>query len=329
MLVFSIPVAPRKHLVLFSVFASLALLLKASTVFLYFPVIVVWIYFVLKKEGKGKILSRFVLYCGIPVLCFIIWLIYVKILQHIYHSSVFLLGFRPPNNFSQFLTVMHIFISGFRNFYSIFSGLSILAGLLFLLFSEQKGKFIFNLIWIFCILSWLIFFWLFCTQAGHHSYYHVPFTFLVFVFFLSVFIALEQSLISRKLQTGILIGTITLFVINSFEVKNTFDRVAYHLDLAKPEWYSLSTKLPKMGMKPQDKLFSCEDPSMNISLYLMQHKGWNSMNDYWPSYIKKALMDCDYAVLSDSTLLKNPELAPHFGKKIGESGSLAVFRLTR
>ena len=328
-LVHPYPDYPVRNLGYFSFFASLSLLLKASSFFLYVPVIFVFLFFIGKNASEPRPLKRFLFFAVVPIGLVISWLMYAWFLQHKYHSSVFLLGIRPPESLAHYIAQLGIFFDGFSNYYGPFIWILLFAGVCLLLFSLGKKIAIFNSIWIMCILSWLIFFWIFCKQADHHSYYHVPFFFIFFLFFLAVFLSLDRIQLSIQFQIGIVCTVSGIFLMNIMDVKNTFDKVAFHTELVHPDWYSIGPELNKMGIGSEDKIFTCEDPSMNISLYLMKHKGWNCMNDYWVSYIKKGLADCDFAVLTDSVLLTNPELTPFFGALRGEFGKLKVFKLQK
>lgn len=321
------PDIPPRAWIGFAIFGALALLLKTSAFFLYAPSVFFLLWHTWRKAGTVKALGRPLLFSAIPAGAMGAWLLYAHHLQDKYHSNVFVLGTKAPAAFSDYRAALDRFFEHFGGYYDSSILIAAAAGMLLLIVFRKKAPLLLNLTWISCLAAWLVFFYGMCRNADHHSYYHVTFFFLFFVFFLAVFITIRRMELSSGARAGILGAIIVLFVYNTFQVKSTFDKVAYTPYLIEPAWYGAPQQLEAMGIKPSDKLFSCDDPSPNISLYLMQHRGWNAMKDYWSDYLIPALKDCDYAVLTDTSIVQKPDLKMYFGEKVGAIKNLQVYRI--
>lgn len=106
-----------------------------------------------------------------------------------------------------------------------------------------------------------------------------------------------------------------------YNYKNTF------LALENIEPYLLA-----MGVQPKDKVISVPDESINISLYLMNRKGFT---DFGYNYIKAdekiekfKQIGAKYLIINDTTVIaKRPDLQPYTKNKIGNYKNVFVYKL--
>lgn len=321
------PVVSMRSMIWFAFFSSLALLLKTSALFLFAPMALAVLVLIWKDRKKIKAMLVPVLVLAVPVLIMVCWILYSRLMQEKYHSPVFLLKGKTPENFGQYREFLNQFFARSGNYYNNLLLLIMAGCLAAFVFLRKKMASVFLLLWSTGIAAWFVFFWILARNAWYHSYYHIPFFFIFFVFFLSFFMALDKIPLSKYIRTGILIAVLGLFIFSLSDLKEKLNPVAFKLQLEKPDWYGTDKALDEMGVPTDAVIFSCEDPSMNISLYLMQRRGWTSLNHFWPSYTTKALSNCDYAVLSDSVLVHDSACGPYFEKRIGNFKSLWVYKL--
>jgi hypothetical protein len=110
------------------------------------------------------------------------------------------------------------------------------------------------------------------------------------------------------------------------------------------EWYHYNYKntflslediephLLAMGVQAKDKVISIPDQSINISLYLMNRKGFT---DFGLDCIKAdekiekfKQIGAKYLIINDTTIIaKSPELQPYIKNKIGNYKNVFVYKL--
>ncbi len=92
--------------------------------------------------------------------------------------------------------------------------------------------------------------------------------------------------------------------------------------------YSIEPYLRSIGVERMDKVVSLYDESPNISLYLMNVKGWrNQTEDSDENIIQNIKSGASYLIVNDSTALSREKLQPYFKNKIGQYKNVSVFKL--
>ena len=99
-------------------------------------------------------------------------------------------------------------------------------------------------------------------------------------------------------------------------------RDSYRFERMKPY-------LKEIGVKPEDKVLSFPDYSFNISLYMMDRKGWSNSNYYSEYEQIQELIDAggEYLILSDTNYLKNEFIQPFIQNQIGEFEGIRIYDL--
>lgn len=323
------PAISFKSVCWFAFFSALALLLKTSAFFLFAPAALAILILLWKNEKKIKSVLIAAAVFLVPLILMGSWILYAKKMQQQYHSAVFLLKGKTPESSAQYKELLGNFFDRSGNYYNDTLLLVTALCIVGLFFLRRQLVSALHLVWMTGVLGWFVFFWMLARNAWYHSYYHIPFFFVFFVFFLSFFQALDKISLSKNIRGGIFIGVIALFLISVSDLKTKLDPVAFHLQLEKADWYGAGNELKKMGVPDDAILFSCEDASPNISLYLMKHRGWTGLNHFWRSYLTKAIRHCDYAVLTDTTLVHDSACGPLFEKRIGNFKSLSVYKIKK
>lgn len=312
-----------RSILLFAVFSSIAVLLKSSVLFLVAATFVTLLFTGNKNKAHQSVFAT-ILFLSIPVIICVAWLTYARHLQILYHSNVFKLGVMLPKTLSDVMQYSFKMAANLPKIYPLPILILILISLL-LLFKNFNSRNYLHVFTASCFAFWFLFYCLMMRNASFHGYYHVPFQFTVFTLFACAFKIIEEQ---EWCITPYRIAGIAFFFFLSFALYgNTLRKISSHYDFINTNWYTVEPTLRKAGVKNSDKVFSANDKSYNISLYLMNQQGWNGMNDVRLSYSIEALKNCDYAVLTDTSYLQQALLSNFFEKEIATHNTLHIFKL--
>jgi hypothetical protein len=84
--------------------------------------------------------------------------------------------------------------------------------------------------------------------------------------------------------------------------------------------------LKQIGIKPEDQVISIPDQSFNITLFLLNHRGWTEYGhdkEHLFSFAKGA----KYLIINDTTLKQEEYLKPHLTQKIGSFKNVEIFKV--
>jgi hypothetical protein len=89
--------------------------------------------------------------------------------------------------------------------------------------------------------------------------------------------------------------------------------------------------LLSVGIKPEDKIISMPDQSINITLYLMDRKGFSNFgyDDLQGDARIKTFIDAGakFLIINDAKLLEEEYLKPYLKNKIGEYKNITIYNL--
>lgn len=126
----------------------------------------------------------------------------------------------------------------------------------------------------------------------------------------------------------------TLTKFNPFisnEEKNFSDWFHYHYETTTKPLERITPYLRSLGIRRSDKVISAPDPSFNISLYLMDQKGFTATGESLQADTNKVSEYIDlgakYLVLSDTSILQDARLKRHVGPRIGHYQNIAIYKI--
>lgn len=249
-----------------------------------------------------------------------------------------------------------------RNFiyYQAFSGLSIYmlwGALLFLIIDYKNNSRFVNLfipILILGVSSYLI---LWFNALDGHDYYIINLLFLL----LSILIALVMNfktnrpwlLKSKKLRILAVLFLLFNIVYAANNIRYRYgSQLSRNSTLAKLMmddhelglWNYLGNHNPykplkemrnynrSIGIKESDLIIYKPDPSINISLYLLNQKGWTDYGgteSYEAIHEKVTQKNAKYLIIEDQSTLEKEYLSPFIKNKIGEFKGIKVFDLQK
>ncbi len=311
-----------KSTLLFIVFTSVAVLLKSSVLFL---VAAVYISLLVTQWRTNEFKRTAIVASAISIVLFVClaWLLYARICQISYHSNVFKVGMLLPHSTEETAHSLGMFIRNLPKLYPV-SSLFILLVLMFVWLSNFNWRNFFHVFTLTGGILWVVFFIFMFRNAGHHGYYHVPFQVLIFTLSLSALQIIEKSITLYKNQI-IAIGCVS--ILSFYLYTGTVGKISSHYDLIDKSWLDLEPTLRGAGIKPTDKVFTAYDGSYNISLYLMNQRGWNSMPDVWDNYNHEGLKQCTYAVFTNDSIAQNTVISGYIDTLIATHKNLIVYRL--
>lgn len=326
-LIKSYPEITHKNLLWFVGFSSLSLLEKSSAMFIYLPVCLGILLHLREQKCSYKTIVFRWSALIIPMLVSFCWIFYASYMQRKLQSNVFLLKPKFPLSLEDFVLILKQFAGKLLDFYPVFIYGLLLLSLFYLILKIKSVPVFFTVIIFGSIVGWGVFFITLSRQAWFHGYYHIPFQFVVFVILFTAVLCYEKSSIQERIRKFHPFILILSFCFGVLSINKYFTERAYHYDLINKNWMDASIALDRFGIHKQSKIVSCNDKSYNISLYLMNRRGWNITNDSWDYFIEKALSECDFLVLTDESILSRNIVRQYVGPFVGRHGSLSIYRI--
>lgn len=99
--------------------------------------------------------------------------------------------------------------------------------------------------------------------------------------------------------------------------------------LIRSRYEGMKNYMKEIGVAKEDLILSMPDPSFNISLYLLDHKGWTNFQGYTTSEQIETLREAGakYLIVSDSAVLEQSFLHFYIQEPMGEFQGIQIFKL--
>ncbi|MBX7205468.1 MAG: glycosyltransferase family 39 protein [Bacteroidia bacterium] len=274
-----------KITLLFAISCLLALLLKASTAISIVAMVCLIIldYAGWLGENKNRILPRKI----VLLLCLAVvggiaflWYGYVKALNAKYFSGFFTLETRIPQDYTQIVTIWNNLKSKlFTHYYSTATiWLIPVFHLITLILYKKIPRSLFALTWILAFGT-LSFIYLMFVAFEYHDYYIIALLPWIFFLLTSACIGLYRTFHSITYRI-ILAAFFTWWFCQSLfycYIKNSELYSYKNSDLYDPAFtgfYDAEQAMRKAGIHRNDYIVSITDPTYDVSLYLMNQKGY-------------------------------------------------------
>lgn len=343
--------------------ATLAALLKASaaSVLLIIGLIVLCDLFNIKVTRNGqalftkKLIPVIVLpVCGLLIVC---WYRWALAYNNNNSDGVFLMGFLPIwslETATAWKTARSLINEHLNTAFNK-GALFIIAGLFtWLLLNFKKLDLFLRVALTTSFLFTIAFILLFFKVFTVHDYYlitQVVFPAVVILCF-GALIGQQQVMLSRKINIMaiIFIGYSAYCACAVYRLRNIRgSQTAEHFLGATNEEYDywkwfhwnydntykpledITPYLRSLGIRRTDKVVSIPDPSFNVTLYLMDQKGFTGMGV--PSYSDTTFIKADiakgakYLVINDTTIKKEKGVAPYLAHRLGNYKHVEIYKL--
>lgn len=330
-------------------FLLLAGLIKTSSLMLYFGIGgLAFLEFILNRfsEKSDRIFQfswKYVAsYFGVFILI-AAWYIYARIYSDMHPRSISEIEIRPiwamdHEGVERVVTNIKMF---FRNghYHSRVFLIGSLPIFLTLLFFRRKLDSILYSLSILLFLGGISFTMLFFRSMRSHDYYQINNLMFFVIVFLALFQLLRDSIprFYKTIWLKLPVLIVAAFLINHARVFMHFgysEENPYMSHASKNmEMFDIRTYLRSLGIEREDKTYCTPDRSVNISLYLMDQKGFTDFDSIgrWPIEKRIAFMktlDAEYLVMGTREPYKDVEnLDELLGEKIGQTGTTEIFRL--
>lgn len=345
------------------VFFLLCGLIKISSLISFFAILLIHAYLVINSKKKEKCWF-YKWYNLLPyfVVLFVIFLWYRFALDYNQKniSGIFLTGILPiwdidiSTRKNIWQSLQNDLVPAYFNKKALFVALSLFIALFIFYKKVNKWLFYLNVLVFLGIITYII---LFFQAFTVHDYYLTNLLIFIPLPFITVLEMLKRShpkifnmsFIRAVALCGLLLLIYETSVINRMKystkdwlVKNNFVLSKETMDLW--DWYhwnysnhfkayeTITPYLRSIGIKRTDRIVSLPDESPNISLYLMDQKGFTGFGfdgipfdqkmDIYQKYGAKFLV-----IDTSTSLYKQDYLKPYINHKIGNYKNISIFKL--
>ena len=265
------------------------------------------------------------------------WYSYASLYNSKYNSGLFLIGILPiwGSDIKQFWHIIeYVNILWKTSYQSI--PVQLLSGAMFviLLFSRKKNN---QFLWWFTLIlsfGFLAFIMLWFQVFDHHDYYLINQLIFMMSIFLTFFYFVQKNY--KKVYSNIFFrsGLVIILFYNIVQCSQNIHARYYgwpndnHLKYTKA-LENITPYLRSLKISEKDKVMFMNDPSLNISLYLMGQKGYTDygFNHTTEDMDNKIELGVKYLILNDSSLLNENYLKPYLQNKIGQYKNIHIFKV--
>ena len=322
-----------------SLVSVLAALLKPIEIFNYLAIFVLLLleyynFFRLQKVDYDKKQVKnhvFIMFLSIFIIC--LWIYYAKGYADALNYKGNTLGILPIWNMEK--EQIDSTIATFKNkwmFQLMWNPMYYVLGFLFFVniyFFKRINKHLF-LLTIFSIIAQFCYVILFFDTFYHHDYYMLN-VFIVPLLILMCSIQVWETFeLKKELQITALATVFLLFFMTLKHSRHIIQNryFGFLKEGLNENLQTITPYLRSIGIKPTDKVVSLPDPSINISLYLMNQTGWaegyttDSLNTtYFANHGAKYL-------IVNGEITKHPEwTTPYMKNQIGEYKGIKIYKL--
>jgi hypothetical protein len=348
-----------KHLYLSCLFFLLGGLLKLTALMPFIGLLPIHLYFIIfKSQKKNKVQMALPL---MGVFAFIVvWYSYAKYYNSQNISGIFLQGLLPIWE----LTSSEIKVIAVKLYNTVLPSYFNLSGLLFIisifiysLVNYKKANKALLLLTASCFLGSFMFLLLFFKVFNVHDYYLTNLLIIVPLALITFFDILKRHypsslslpavkavgisvvlimLYNASLQTRIKYDSHDPFVKNSFifdeETQNFWNWYHWNYRETFTALETIEPYLRELGIERNDRVISMPDQSINISLFLMNQKGFSDFGyrdilegDRIEKFIE---LGAEYLIINDSKAYSRAYLKPYLTNKIGTYKNIDIYSLS-
>lgn len=336
----------NKHLYLFSVFYIIAGLLKVSSLLSFFAILGLFVLELFNVQiVPGRKIFQYPNKQIVPLIAVLIipmiWYMYASNYNFRYNGGIFLIGTLPIWDVSLFQIKVilraindHIGWDYFRKETQI---VFVLMFVFTLVFYKKSNK-LYSFLTVFLVIGFLMFTLLFFQAFKDHDYYTINLFIVVPVVLLSFMLICKNrfNMVYRSLLFRIII---IVFLIHNIDFARRRIDGRYNPNGWQNKDYieyiqafgEISPYMRSIGIKKEDKVLSLSDNSINISLYLMNQKGWTNygINAEGEKIENTIKMGAKYLLIFDKEVNEKQAMKSFIKGKIGEYKNIDIYVLCK
>ncbi|MGC9331927.1 MAG: ArnT family glycosyltransferase [Bacteroidales bacterium] len=293
--------------------------------------------------------KRYIIPSLIPFAGIIIWYTFVQWFNTKYGGTISPLELRaiwklPPDTIAEiWIKIRDVWLNSYFHVSLLYLALGSL--ITSIVFFKKTNRF-FSLVFFLSVIAGTAFFFFFFRSLYNHDYYLINVFIVVLFALINLFYLVKNHLprlyksIIFKIAFALLIGYYAYECRQMIHFKHEGYLNAMH-EKCYSGFIGMETYNRELGIAPRDPVISIPDPSINISLYLMNQPGWTEFR--LPKYRKSSRYigsdgmnyfiskGAKYLFISDPNILNDKKydyLFPYMSNKIGQHKNVAVFDLT-
>ncbi len=342
-----------------ALFFCLAGLLKITSLLLFFAVGALLLFDAVKRK-KIRDEWRNLLPFALTLLVIVTWYSFVHLYNARHLSTVFLQGILPiweldhfdiANNFKLLTTDL------LPEYFHPWVFVPLLTFALIILFvrkSVDTSLKWMSLLVLFGVICYLL---LFYQVFNHHDYYLINLLPMVVLFLLVtvrfgqhripkiaghpvtklsvlglLFFLCWNTAVQTRIKYSIADGWVSHSSLISEEDQKYWEWFHWHYGRTLAELETIEPYLKSIGVETSDQVVSVPDPSINISLYLMNRAGYTDFEFYdyqGEDRIEKFIsLGAKYLVINSPDAYDIPHLQPYMTDSIGARGNTRIYRLS-
>ena len=331
---------------LFFLLGGLLKITSAMSFVVLFTVFFIELLNIYKFKGKTKIFEQpykqIISFC-IVIICLISWYTYARYYNEKHQINLFLTGIwaiwqvDAEHIRQTWENVRVLWVNAYFSKAVLF-----LAGILFILIVilHRKIKRFFHTATLLIFIGSIMYILLWFYAIRNHDYYFINLLILIVFIFVSFFYYMKTS--HYKLFKSLFLKLTFLFFLGyniQYCSNQIFDRYwggwnnnwGISDKYNKQDFENITPYLRELSIERTDKVISIPDLSCNISLYLMDQKGWTSFGNDNTDSIKiaeKIQLGAKYLIISDSILYEQSYLKPFIKQKIGCYKNIDIYDLS-
>jgi hypothetical protein len=267
------------------------------------------------------------------------WYLYAAYYNEQYNSGMFLIGILPiwMDDVARIKHIIdNIQILWVDSYQSI--AIQVIAIIMFVFIIvlkkyNQKHLWLISIFLSFGFISYIV---LWFDVFDNHDYYLINQLIFMISIFITFFFAVKQYSLKIFNSAIFRLSLSILLIINIVHCKKVIKLRyndwpnQYHLNVTK----SLETITPylrSIGIKYKDTVLFIQDPSLNISLYLMEQKGYTNFASRLKDSLfirEKIKLGAKYLFVNDSAYIKANYLKPFLKNKVGAYQNIHIYKLS-
>ncbi|MFM9943978.1 MAG: ArnT family glycosyltransferase [Bacteroidia bacterium] len=285
----------KSALIWFTLFATLACLVKITSLIFVIAIVSVEGFQFFKKREKPKL-------SGVSLIVFLLvfgWYYYCQWLEREVGGSYFLMSMAIPSSMAEMKEWFHIFYANwFHQIYYYPQWLFIGLGIISVPFIKEKTSL--KLFAALALTGALCIYFLMAGQFRYHDYYSI--TLLpVFLFFMAFGFKWLFSFSPFIAFIAILLVGVWGFIYakNNFRLRYTPGEYLYQTFFEPNDFKKIDQWLTQNGVTPNHKILAAFDPNPNTLLYFLNRRGCRTF-DHPVSYVEGKLRLYPHLITNDS-----------------------------
>ena len=330
----------RRDVYLFALFASLASLIKitsliSAVVILCLVILDCFSFFSKEENARALFKEKKILLLGISVvfLSTLAWYMYSGMLNSHSVQPVFTMAMHPNFNLGMIKRELSLISNWFSSYYSSRFFYPLFASVLLAIIFWRKVNRLLASIVILLYTGAICFFILMMEQFVDHDYYIIALLPAIFFHMVMIFDLVKKLFPPKVLKFAIIPALGFLILCQANYAKGQLQRRDEGLNFGEYSnmdfraFYDIEPYMRKIGIKREDKVAVIYDPSMNISLYYMNVKGWSIHGKYDSTQLASALeQHVPYLVVKSKGITLPEKYNKYFTHKIGEYSGVDIFK---